>query len=525
MTYLEKLPKTLIDDIRYGRCLPIVGSGFSRNAKVKEGRKAPPDWAGLASHLMIEGSTNGTKAVPHVCNQLEVISAFSERFGRVKLVEILHDLLWDGVSPGKVHDTFAKIPFDIVCTTNYDFLLEDAYRLQGVPYKPLLNETDLCMAIPKGYTSLLKMHGDLNHPDRLVLTEEDYDRFIDQNPLICTFLANQLMTKTPLFLGYSVDDANFRQIWQVIKTRLGKLSRRGYRIAVNDSDATISSFRRRGITVINLEDNNYELAYSGLFSELEKLVSEDARNNLSNLNIDLAAALKEDNNKIVVFAIPIRLLAFYKELVFPLLSKVGYVPVAFQELTAALGSFNANLYTLVDRCSAIIVDEEAEERFLVFGFGIRKLRENTVLMIRIPDSKRDDLPGTKFLNRPLNPYSGDAAETILFLTQFEEWLRALTPVEVHKPAASDLVVQFLGAWSKALGAIGSRYEPMPVSVMLRRAEHDKLITSDEMTELLRISRLRNSVAHSSEENLNPKPLSDALEFLIRLERKLSKEKK
>ena len=40
--------------------------------------------------------------------------------------------------------------------------------------------------------------------------------------LLATYLANLLITRTAVLVGYSLDDPDFRQLWQVIGERLGK---------------------------------------------------------------------------------------------------------------------------------------------------------------------------------------------------------------------------------------------------------------------------------------------------------------
>jgi hypothetical protein len=40
----------------------------------------------------------------------------------------------------------------------------------------------------------------IRYPERLIVTEADYDNFLSNYPLIATYLANQLITKTPVFI-------------------------------------------------------------------------------------------------------------------------------------------------------------------------------------------------------------------------------------------------------------------------------------------------------------------------------------
>ena len=55
--------------------------------------------------------------------------------------------------------------------------------------------------------------------------------FLPAIPLLATYLANQLITKTAVFVGYSLDDPDFRQIWHIVSDRLGRSRRMAYTLA------------------------------------------------------------------------------------------------------------------------------------------------------------------------------------------------------------------------------------------------------------------------------------------------------
>ena len=221
MELLKKyFPEPLLDDITSNNSIPIIGSGFSLNANIPKSKKMLM-WEGLAKEI--------ASRIPdyNYHNAIDAISAYSHEFKRVKLIELLRELLIiDDLVPGESHKEFAKLPFNLICTTNFDHLLEDSYN----KCVPIIDETQLAINTNRNSVKLLKLHGDLNHPERLVATEEDYDLFIDNYPLIATFLANLLITKTPLFIGYSIDDPDFRQIWKIIVDRLGRSARPAYTI-------------------------------------------------------------------------------------------------------------------------------------------------------------------------------------------------------------------------------------------------------------------------------------------------------
>ena len=247
--YLVHFPKPLLEDLVNGRWLPVIGAGMSLNAKLPPLAKMPL-WPELGKSFADELLDYSPTSV------LDGISAYEHEFGRARLIERLAELLHvTRAQPGSAHKEFCTLPFDIVCTTNFDFLLESQYDLERQDNRtahPVVDEDQLSINIGTAGTLLLKLHGDVRHPKRLVVTEADYDGFLTNYPLIATYLANLLITKTAVFIGYSLDDPDFRQIWQLVASRLGKTRRMAYAIMVNARPGDIARFERRGVKVVNL---------------------------------------------------------------------------------------------------------------------------------------------------------------------------------------------------------------------------------------------------------------------------------
>lgn len=42
----------------------------------------------------------------------------------------------------------------------------------------------------------VKLHGDFNHPDRMVITENDYDMYIEWNPVFATYISSTAIRKS-----------------------------------------------------------------------------------------------------------------------------------------------------------------------------------------------------------------------------------------------------------------------------------------------------------------------------------------
>src|SRR5690348_8782427 len=116
-SYIGRVPVGLQRALFAGQWLPIVGSGISATAMTEDNQR-PRQWGVLATALADDASqvTSG--------NPIDTISAYADLYGRAALVERLSELLYvDALEPSVVHLAFALLPFDVVVTTNVDYLL------------------------------------------------------------------------------------------------------------------------------------------------------------------------------------------------------------------------------------------------------------------------------------------------------------------------------------------------------------------------------------------------------------------
>ncbi len=240
------IPLPLLTDIDEGRCLPFIGAGFSLNASLPS-KLRMPDWGALTS-ILRQGANADADATP-----LAVAQQYEYRFGRVQLIESIRRALYpDNARPGKAHLAFVSLPFDTLYTTNFDLLLEDAYATMGRPYRSLVGESQLPFHAGQMASSIVKMHGDLRHEEHIIITQRDYDGFLDRYPVIATHLSAMLITRTPLFLGYSLSDPDFCSIRKVVRSRLGQFERMAYMIQFDQSKAEIEKALEDRIHIISI---------------------------------------------------------------------------------------------------------------------------------------------------------------------------------------------------------------------------------------------------------------------------------
>jgi hypothetical protein len=256
------LPQPLIEDIVDGKCLPFVGAGFSLNADCDEGY-AMPDWTGLASQLA------RLAGVAEDIDGPDAAAAYERKFGRVQLIEaVRRSLNPEHVSPGRAHQTFVKLPFDTIYTTNFDLLLEDALSAIKRPFRSLVGESQLPFHAGLFAASVVKMHGDIRHEEHFVITRSDYEKFLTTYPVVATHLSAMLIVRTPLFLGYSRTDSNFQQIQSVIESRLGRFQRMPYVIQFDATADEVEQGLDHNIHVLSVSTENGNISRSDALADL-----------------------------------------------------------------------------------------------------------------------------------------------------------------------------------------------------------------------------------------------------------------
>ncbi len=528
--YLKHFPKPLLDDLVAGRWLPIVGAGLSRNADLPS-RRTMPLWTDLGKSL-----AEDMQDYEYV-NPIDAISAYAHEFGRPKLIEKLSDLLFvSEARPGKTHHAFCSIQFDIVCTTNLDFLLERQYELTPRPCTPLIDEDQLSIKVHGSSVTLLKLHGDLNHPNRLVATEEDYDIFLERYPSVATYLANLLITRTAVLIGYSLDDPDFRQVWQVVGERLGKARRVAYVLCVGAKPADVTRFERRGVKVINLPGNKskYGEILSEAFDELknywrDKIVLEShvvAEEPLLELSLP-----RDSVTRLCFFALPLSVYPFYRKWVFPLVREVGLVPMTADEIISPGENIVAKIEALIFRSFLVVVDASSEFTLAEARMSLGRNEPGRLcVIIEEGASIPAEIQRTEIFREPdlasevarLIPIERQritilrrpdlaSVEVGQFLNELQAWLQEavdrlgpslsdepqrLLRAREYRAAVISAITNFEATLEEKLEASLDRSgEFMSSRGLLHAAVRENLLTEVEVRKILKWRRIRNEVVH------------------------------
>ncbi|HEY3295660.1 MAG TPA: SIR2 family protein [bacterium] len=141
---------------------------------------------------------------------------------RAKLNEkLLHEFTKNAAANDN-HTLIARLPVRTVWTTNYDHLLEEAFKREEKQVDAKITAKSLATYLPGTDVTIYKMHGDVLLPNEAVLTKDDYERYEQTRGAYSIRLRSDLITQTFLFLGFSFDDPNIEYILSRVRLLLEK---------------------------------------------------------------------------------------------------------------------------------------------------------------------------------------------------------------------------------------------------------------------------------------------------------------
>lgn len=102
-------------------------------------------------------------------------------------------------------ESFRKISDKIpaVITTNYDTFLETHIFKD---FKVMVYPDDYYFSGSDGYGELLKIHGTVDNPDSIIITDRDYSKLNEESKVILSRLTYYMCYHPIIFLGYSLSD-------------------------------------------------------------------------------------------------------------------------------------------------------------------------------------------------------------------------------------------------------------------------------------------------------------------------------
>ncbi|MFR2528680.1 MAG: SIR2 family protein [Clostridium paraputrificum] len=193
--------KNAIDD---NKLIIFVGAGISKNSNLPDWEQLIKVFANRLNYPIKEGQKLFSDEF------LKIPQYYYNIFGAEEYKKVIKEELDANVQPNDIHELIFKLNPKHIITTNYDRLLEDTIIEQRMVFDVIAKDKDLLDSKKSNY--IIKMHGDIKELDNVVLKENDYLNYSQNHILIETYIKSLLVCNTFLFIGYSLNDYNLKQI-------------------------------------------------------------------------------------------------------------------------------------------------------------------------------------------------------------------------------------------------------------------------------------------------------------------------
>ena len=228
--------EVLADLVDSKQCTPIIGAGASEPT------------IPLAGQLGAKWAEQFGYPLTNSWNLSAVAQFMANRYDQFPKDEMQREIRASGEPdfslPDNPHGMLADLELPVYVTTNYDDFMAAAIRSRGrdpqVEYcrwhgydAAIGRSTDTPLVETIGRPLVYHLHGHVDSPRYMVLTEEDYLRFLlrmseptdsrqrETSPLLSPPVLEALAGNALLFVGYSLADWNFRLLLRGLTEMIG----------------------------------------------------------------------------------------------------------------------------------------------------------------------------------------------------------------------------------------------------------------------------------------------------------------
>lgn len=244
MITIDEIAKSLSE----GQLAVFVGAGVSRSYANDKGIPLASEFVKIfASKFKFiannEDYINGNL-------RFEVASKIiKDRVGDKELLEIIcSEINQPCFKPLQAHRLLAKLPFNSYFMVNFDRLLEQAYSNITNKFHVIIKDEDVAFW-KSTHTPIVKLHGCISDRSSIVAAIDDYKPFKRTKPLIDSFTRTFLASKRILFLGFSLNDPDFIELYTELKKLLGRYMSRHMAVVRDPRQEDITKWDKMDITI------------------------------------------------------------------------------------------------------------------------------------------------------------------------------------------------------------------------------------------------------------------------------------
>ncbi|SEE20811.1 SIR2 family protein [Ruania alba] len=210
-----KWPDELVGDIARRRAVLYLGAGVSASAASEDDRR-PPQW----EEFLLRARRRLGKRVPS--DTVKQLIDLGDLLGACELLKASLDESWPELlkqefvapkfRPSRLHRRLHELDLPIVLTPNFDAVYDNfvSAETNGTTVVKQYYDADLPLFLRRSYRFVLKMHGSVSEPSRMVFTRSEYARLRSEHARFMELMGSLILTHTFLFVGTSLNDPDLR---------------------------------------------------------------------------------------------------------------------------------------------------------------------------------------------------------------------------------------------------------------------------------------------------------------------------
>jgi SIR2-like domain len=211
-------PDKLVDDIARRRAVIFIGAGVSRSAIGRNGAR-PPMWVELLEHAVgrCNGDWNYIKRKIKKNDYLTACELLKESFDEEWERLLDAEFKRPQYVPAEIHKDIYKLDSRFVMTSNVDKIYDRLAQQESYGTVIVKNYYDadvanVCRTVGR---AILKIHGDIDTPARMIFTRNDYARARVNYGHFYNILDALILTHTFLFLGCGMRDPDMQLVMEM----------------------------------------------------------------------------------------------------------------------------------------------------------------------------------------------------------------------------------------------------------------------------------------------------------------------
>ncbi|WP_146338721.1 SIR2 family protein [Nesterenkonia sp. NBAIMH1] len=230
----EYWPVQVVEAARRQELVVVVGAGVSYNSV--QGGLRPPTWVDLIRRLADAAKLRGevSRVLDSLLEAYSLLEAaelvYATAADNSRLADVRRTLrdATDGpegahFKPNEWHDALMQLgPTGprVVVTTNYDRIIERGS--DNTFQKHEHDSKTVGQDIRNGLPTLIKVHGSVDTLENTILNQSDYTRLSITGSHVMDVLRALFLTRTVLFLGYSMGDPDIQLVLQNVQPIMGQ---------------------------------------------------------------------------------------------------------------------------------------------------------------------------------------------------------------------------------------------------------------------------------------------------------------